>query len=108
MSEFLYVFRGGIEGGTPEQMQQQMQKWVSWMKQLGDTGNLKGGQPLEKTGRVVSQKNVTDGPYAEAKDVIGGYLLVEAKDEPHAVELSRGCPVLAVGGTVEVRPIAKM
>jgi hypothetical protein len=108
MSQFLYVFRGGLMDGSPEQMQQHMQKWVGWMKQLSETGNLKGGDPLEKGGKVVTQKNVTDGPYAEAKDVIGGYLLIEAKDLPHAVELSRGCPILAVDGSVEVRPTAKM
>lgn len=108
MSQFLYVFRGGLMDGSPEQMQQHMQKWVGWMKQLSETGNLKGGDPLEKGGKVVTQKNVTDGPYAEAKDVIGGYLLIEAKDLSHAVELSRGCPILAVNGSVEVRPTAKM
>jgi hypothetical protein len=108
MSQFLYVFRGGMDGSSPEQMQQHMQKWVGWMKQLTESGNFKGGDPLEKGGKVVSAKNVTDGPFAEAKDVVGGYLLVEAKDLPHAVELSRACPILAVGGTVEVRPIAKM
>jgi hypothetical protein len=108
MSEFLYVFRGGRGEGTPEQMQQIMQKWMGWMKQLQDSGNFKGGNPLEQTGKVVSPKNVTDGPFAEAKDVVGGYLLIEAKDISHAVELSRGCPGLTVGGTVEVRPIAKM
>jgi len=62
---------------------------------------------LERTGKVVkgNQKSVHDGPYAEAKDVVGGYTLIEAKDLAQAVELSKGCPILEVGGSVEVRPI---
>jgi hypothetical protein len=108
MAEFVYLFRGGLTEGSPEQMQQHMQKWMGWMKDLTASGNFKGGNPLEKGGKVVSQKNVNDGPFAEAKDVVGGYLLVEAKDLNDAIELSRGCPILPVGGTVEVRPVAKM
>ena len=48
---------------------------------------------------------VTDGPYAEAKDVGGGYIVVEARDLADAAELSKGCPILGVGGSVEIRPI---
>ena len=107
MSEFLYVFRGGLETGSPEQMQQHMQKWLAWSKQLTEKGLFKSGEPLEKGGKVVSKKDVTDGPFAEAKDVIGGFMLIEAKDMAHAIETSRGCPILEVGGTVEVRPVAK-
>ena len=55
-----------------------------------------------------SQKVVTDGPYAEAKDVVGGYSLIEAKDLAQAVEISKGCPILEVGGSVEVRPVMQM
>jgi hypothetical protein len=62
---------------------------------------------LERSGKVVSgkQKSIHDGPFAEAKDVVGGYTLVEAKDLAQAVELSKGCPILEVGGSVEVRPV---
>jgi hypothetical protein len=48
---------------------------------------------------------VKDGPYAEAKDVVGGYIIVEADDIGQAVELSKGCPILDAGGSVEVRPV---
>jgi hypothetical protein len=92
-------------------MQKQMQKWVAWMKELGDKGQLKNpGQPLERTGKVVKgrEKTVIDGPFAEAKDVVGGFIVVEAQDIAHAVELSKGCPILALGGDVEVRPVMKM
>lgn len=88
-----------------------MQKWVAWMKDLGDKGHLKDrGQPLDRDGKVVKgkQKAVTDGPYAESKDLVGGYTVVEAKDLAHAAELSKGCPIFESGGLVEVRPVMQM
>ena len=111
MSEFTYLFRGRDTTASPEQMQKTMEKWVAWFKDLGAKGHLKEpGHPLEHTGKVVKgkQKIVNDGPYAEAKDVIGGYIVVEAKDLSHAVEISKGCPILEAGGSVEVRPIQTM
>jgi len=111
MSQFLFLYRGGMTGNeSPAEMQQQMGRWMSWLKDLGEKGFVKDpGQPLERGGKVVSgkQKLVTDGPFAE-KDLVSGFTLVEAKDLPHATELSMGCPVFAYGGAVEVRPIAKM
>ncbi len=114
MSEFIYLYRGGDSAGSsasPEEMQQTMQKWVEWMKQLGDHGHLKAiGNPLEPAGKVLKgkQKTITDGPYAEAKDLIGGYTLIEAKDLDEAAELAKGCPHLNSGGDVEVRPIRQI
>lgn len=111
MSEFLFLFRGGETGRSPEKMQQTMQKWIAWMKELGEKGHLKDqGHPLERTGKLVKgqQKVVTDGPYPEAKDIVGGYTLIDARDLDHATELSKGCPIFEVGGSVEVRPIMKM
>jgi hypothetical protein len=110
MSEFTYLFRGRETSASPEQMQKTMEKWVAWFKDLGAKGHIKDpGHPLEHTGKVVkgTQKAVIDGPYAEAKDVVGGYVVIEAKDLAHATELSKGCPILEVGGSVEVRPIQK-
>ena len=111
MSEFTYLFRGRDTSASPEQMQKTMEKWVVWFKELGANGQLKDtGHPLEHTGKVVKgkQKIVNDGPYAEAKDVVGGYIVIEAKDLLHAVEISKGCPILEAGGSVEVRPIQTM
>ena len=109
MSEYVYLFRNG-DKISPEVMQKQMGHWVAWMKELGEKGVLKNpGAPLERSGKLVSgsKKTVTDGLFAEAKDVIGGYMIVEAKDVDHAVELSMGCPIFNVGGGVEVRPMMK-
>ena len=111
MSEFAFLFRGRNTSGSPEQMQQHLEKWVAWMKELGMKGCIKEqGHPLEGTGKVVKghSKTVSDGPYAEAKDVVGGFMVIEAKDASHAAEISKGCPILEVGGSVEVRPIQKL
>ena len=81
---------------------------MAWFKELGEKGHIKyPGHPLEGTGKVVrgKQKTVHDGPYAEAKDIVNGFTLIEAKDLSQAVELSKGCPILEFGGSVEVRPI---
>ena len=116
MSQFLYLYRMAATArqdamGTPERAQQNMQRWMAWMRDLDAKGHLKDrGQPLEQTGKVVrgQQKAVTDGPFTEAKDLIGGFSIVEARDIDQAVELSRGCPILDGGGSVEVRPVMKM
>jgi hypothetical protein len=111
MADFLYLFRGGDDmGGTPEQQQQHMQKWVGWIKDLGDRGHFKAGEPLFTEGKVIrgTKREVTDGPYAESKDLVGGYLIVTANDLAHATELAQGCPILEVDGNVEVRQIRPM
>lgn len=111
MSEFVYLYRGGQTNPSPEARQQNIQRWVAWFKELGDKGHVKNmGQPLERTGKLVKgkQKTITDGPFAESKDVIGGYSLIEARDLDQAVELSKGCPIFEFEGAVEVRPVLQM
>jgi hypothetical protein len=110
MSDFLFIFRGGDRpSGSPDEMQVVMQKWMNWMKDLGAKGHLKDmGHPLEPGGKVVRGKSVTDGPFAESKDIVGGYTLIQAKDLAQAAELSKGCPGLEYGGAVEVRPIQEI
>src|SRR2546428_8460432 len=106
MSEFIYLYRSTNEAsraamGSPEQMQKSMQTWMAWMKQLADQGHIKNpGHPLERAGKLVrgKQRTITDGPYAESKDIIGGYTLIQPKDLAEAVELSKGCPILEGGG----------
>ena len=108
MSDFTFLYRGRDNNASPEQMQKTMEKWRAWFKQLGEQGHLKDiGHPLESAGKVVrgTQKSVTDGPFAEAKDVVGGFTLILARDLEQATELSKACPILEIGGSVEVRPI---
>jgi hypothetical protein len=111
MSGFAFLFRGREPAGSPEEMQKQMENWIAWMKALGADGRIKDpGNPLERTGKVVSgwQRLVNDGPYAEAKDLVGGYIVIEAGDLAEAAEIAKGCPIFEAGGFVEVRPIRTM
>lgn len=112
MKKFIYLFRGGMDPNSvsPEAMQANMQKWMQWMGQLSQQGTMAGGEPLQPSGKHVSgtKKVVTDGPFAEAKEMVGGYLIVNANDLNHAVEISKGCPIFEMDGSVEVRPIQKM
>jgi hypothetical protein len=88
-----------------------MQLWMAWLSDLGQKGHIKDpGQPLEHTGKVVTgqAKTVTDGPYAEAKDLVGGYTIVEAKDIHQAADFRAGARSSALGGAVEIRPVMKM
>ncbi len=109
MKDFLYLFRGGL-ATTEEEREKSMQRWGAWIQQLSTAGKSKGGYPLERGGKLISgrTKLVTDGPFAESKEVVGGYLIVSAKDLAEAVDLSKGCPIFENGGTVEVRQIVDM
>lgn len=111
MAEYLYLFRACPEGGVPpEEWEDHVARWRHWLAALKAAGTVKGGQPLEEEGKVLSGQpiQVTDGPYAESKEVVGGYLVVEAASEEEAVEIARGCPSLEAGGSVEVRQIHPM
>jgi hypothetical protein len=96
----------------PNVRSKNVQRWQAWFKALGSAGHFKDPShrtPLEPTAQVVrgSDNTVSDGPFAEAKDVVNGYMRIEARDLAEAMELSKGCPILHAGGSVEVRPILK-
>src|SRR5436189_3073420 len=87
-----------------------MDQFMAWFERLKQEGKVKGGQPLERTGKIVSGKNgrtVADGPFAESKEAIGGYFLLQVEDLAEAVQIAKQCPVLEYGSTVEVRPVAE-
>ena len=117
MADFLYIYRNSTSArnsamGTPEARQKSMERWMAWLRDLENKGHVRsGGQPLESTGKIVKggTRAVVDGPFAEAKDVIGGYSIIVAKDAAEAAELAKGCPALDdPEGSVEVRPVASM
>lgn len=113
MKQFLYLFRGGdaeYENQSPEQMQAHMAKWGEWMQKISQNDEPVPGLPLRPEGKVVSRGGeiITDGPFTEGKEVVGGYVLVEAKDLDQAVEISKGCPIFEFDGTVEVREAMEM
>lgn len=111
MSEFVYLYRGGQRAQSPADGEKQMQRWIAWFQDLAANGHIKDrGQPLEQEGKVVRGKNgaVTDGPYPESKDIVGGFTLIEASDLNEAAQLAGGCPIFDSGGLVEVRPVMVM
>lgn len=115
MKEFLLVFRRGAVDGepqqlSPEQIQAMMKPWQDWMGSLAAQNKLvSAGNRLESDGKVVkSNAVITNGPYVEIKESIGGYTIIRADSLDEASELSKGCPILTIGGSVEVRAIIPM
>jgi hypothetical protein len=114
MKEFLLVFRRDVVANetqpSPEQLQGIMKQWQDWMGSIAAQNKLAdSGNRLAAEGRVLKPNNViTDGPYVEIKEAIGGYIIIKADTLDEAAELSKGCPILAVDGNVEIRELVKM
>jgi hypothetical protein len=114
MSEFILLFRGGdthTAQQSPEKWQAHMQKWMQWMDGLQKEGKFVGAQPLHQTGKTLkgSKKVVTDGPFPEGKEIVGGYLICKADTYDQAVEIAKGCPILEFDdGIVEVREVREL
>jgi hypothetical protein len=112
MPKFMFIFRGGgyatPDSLSPTELQQHLAKWNAWTNGLLASGRLSNAQPLAHppTGKTVRGRDrvVTDGPYAESKDLVSGIVVVEAASLEEAAELARGCPILELDGSVEVRP----
>lgn len=113
MARFTLLIRGGDEelrNFTPEQMQQTLQQYFVWSDKLRSAGRYLGGEQLAGGGRTVRMRSgqiAVDGPYAETKESIGGYFLIEAANEDEAAAIAKDCPVLGHGGLVEVRAIVE-
>ena len=107
---YMLIFRGTdwYKGLSPQQMQQVIDQWMNWFNGLKENGAATAGNPLEPEGRIVSGKNraVSDGPFAEAKETIGGYFLLKVATMDEAVAIAKQCPGLPYGIRVEVRPVA--
>lgn len=114
MKDFLFLFRGGdaqMAQQSPEKWQAHMQKWMTWMGDLSTKGKLIGAQPLSQSGKIVkgTKKVVSDGPFMEGKEMVGGYLMCHAENYDEAVVISKGCPILEFDdGIVEVREIQEL
>ena len=111
MDDFLFVFKNCDEdyaGITPEELQKRMGNYGVWMQKLMAMGRYKGGEALQgDSGRLLKGKTVlSDGPFLESKEMIGGYALVSAKDYDEAVELAKDCPLLA-HWEIEIRALVK-
>jgi hypothetical protein len=112
MEKFMFIFHGGSSSGSlsPTEAQDNMQKWFTWIEKLRKEDRYLEGEPLEPRGKLVSgpKKLVTDGPFAEGKELVGGYFIVHARDLDEAVAIAKDCPDFELNGKVEVRPVMKM
>lgn len=111
MSQFMLFIRNGDEPNefSPEQIQQAIQRFSAWAKKLREQGKLIAAEKLkDNEGLLLSGRNghiVVDGPFAETKETIGGYFIVEAGSLEEAIEITKECPALSHGGKVELRAV---
>ena len=109
MNEFLLVFRRDYKTKeiqpSPEQLQAHLSRWREWFNDLKARDLLaRPLQPWESMGKVLKHdKSVTDGPYAEIKESIGGFVIIKAGSYDEAVEIAKGAPILELDGSVEIR-----
>jgi hypothetical protein len=109
----LHDDKNGFASLSPDQMQKVIEKYMAWGRKLREAGVHAGSNKLtDEPGKVLrrsgAQVRVTDGPYSETKEVLGGYYIVEAASYDEAIERSRDCPHLEYGGTIEVRQVEQM
>lgn len=110
MKDFMMLFHSEPNpdfNPTPEQIEEEVKAWQDWMGGIGAQGKLKNpGEALGFEGKIMhADGTITDGPYAELKEIVGGFLIVSAESIEEAIQLSKGCPALSSGGKVEVRDI---
>jgi hypothetical protein len=112
MEKFMLIFQGGMptENSSPEFMQAQMGKWMAWIDKLNKTGQYVAGEPLLPGGKLITgkKKTVTDGPYTEGKEVVGGFFLITAENLNEAVKICDDYPDYEHGGSVQVRQVMKI
>jgi hypothetical protein len=106
----MLIFRGGAvsrDDVSPSVLQAHLQKWYAWSDELTGQGRRNLGTPLGNDGKAVRgpERLISDGPYAESKDLVTGAMIIDATSLQDAVEVARGCPTYEFGGSVEVRPV---
>ena len=106
----MFIFFGGDTSHlSPDAQQAHMQKWFDWVQKLQNEKRYLGGEALIPGGKTISgqKKVVTDGPFAESKEIVGGYFIVLAKNIDEAVDMAKECPDYSLDGVVEVREVVK-
>ena len=111
MQEFMLLFRNLAPAeafsSSPEEMEKTIPLWQSWIKGIAEEGRFVSTAPLEREGIFVTKNGQTDGPYAEVKEFVLGYLVFKAKDMQDALKTAKDCPIIAdEGGSVELRKVA--
>ena len=105
-SQYLVISRGQWDkDARPEEIQKAIDQFYLWLLRLVDEGKMKTGQRLGTEGKTVSRKGITDGPFGESKEVVGGYWSILAESLKEAAEIASGNPCLKVGLFYEIRPI---
>jgi hypothetical protein len=113
MEKFMLIFRNTrtseetFQSLSPEDMQAELDKWGQWIGTIAVQGRMVATDALHNHGKLVRQAGqiVTDGPFAESKELVSGYMIVQADTYEQAVEDSKGCPIFEINGTVEVRQL---
>lgn len=113
MKQFLLLLHEDIKmmhALSPKQMQEIASAHMAWANKLAESGHLIGGDGLHEKSIIISGKDcvIKDGPYLEAKEIIGGYYLLQAEDLDTVVALAKECPTHFYGGTTEIRPVMGM
>ena len=112
MTEFMMIFRNEYNPSfkpSPEQMQASIKQWQDWIGGIAAQGKFLSTNRLGFEGKTLKPNHViSDGPYAEVKEIVGGYILVKANHIDEAMKLAEGCPILEIGGHVEVRNVMTM
>jgi hypothetical protein len=104
--EYLVVSRGQWdERASPEDVQRAIDQFYAWYEGHLATGRMKPGSRLTREGKLVTHGQVTDGPYAETKELVGGYWFIVAASLDDAAELALQNPCLAFGLMLELRPL---
>lgn len=111
MTEFMFLFRlphhVDERETTPEKMKELGKKWDDWVGGIAAQGRVVSAGPrLESTGKVLKKSGlVTDGPFVEVREMLGGFLRIKADNLEEATTLAHGCPAIDQGGSVEIRPV---
>ena len=112
MKEFMMIFMGpdyGELGLSPEQIQERMGRWMAWSEKMEKDGIIKSGEALHAPAKRVSgpERVVSDGPFVESKELIGGYYVISANSADEVVEVAQDFPDYELGGSVEIREVMK-
>lgn len=109
MKEFMMIFRSVPQQDytpSPEELEASIKQWQDWIGGIAAQGKFHSTNQLGFEGKTLSADQViTDGPYAEVKEIVGGNMIVKAEHIDEVMEMAKGCPVLQYGGKVEVRSI---